>query len=207
MKYIHVKNLEKYHPGYTERNLIWCKIHFSMISGDPDFEMLDELDQWRFVKLIMLELQSRGPVPVDQKYLERKGFNFKKRAMSLTLQELQDFIEVRNAQDDECVRIEGGSAPLSSSTSISISSLKRSAIPENKDEVVSYFSELGCNGVSGDRFYDYFCSNGWMVGRHKMKDWKAAARNWINRDREKKPSSFQKLKNRSEEIAKEIAHL
>ena len=28
-------------------------------------------------------------------------------------------------------------------------------------------------------FFDHFTSNGWMVGgKSKMKDWKAAARNW-----------------------------
>ena len=30
------------------------------------------------------------------------------------------------------------------------------------------------------KFYNYFQSNGWLVGgRTKMKDWKAAARNWM----------------------------
>ena len=205
MKYIHVKNLEKYHPGYTERNLIWCKIHFSMISGDPNFEMLDELDQWRFVKFIMLELQSRGPVPIDQKYLERKGFNFKKRSMLLTIQELQKFIEVRNAQDEGCVTQDGKCVATSISTSIS--SLKRNNIPKDQEEATEYFLSLGADDIAAQRFYDYFCSNGWMVSRHKMKDWKAAARNWVNRDKEKKQTSASKLKNRAKEIAKEIEHL
>jgi len=31
-------------------------------------------------------------------------------------------------------------------------------------------------------FLDYYDSNGWMVGKSKMKDWKAAARNWSRRD-------------------------
>ena len=31
-------------------------------------------------------------------------------------------------------------------------------------------------------FYDHFTANGWMVGgKSKMKDWKAAARNWSRR--------------------------
>jgi hypothetical protein len=44
-------------------------------------------------------------------------------------------------------------------------------------EVVDYFEEIG--GSEPERFYDHFESNGWKVGgKTKMKDWKAAARNW-----------------------------
>lgn len=32
-----------------------------------------------------------------------------------------------------------------------------------------------------EKFYDYYESNGWRVGRNKMKDWEAAARNWIRK--------------------------
>lgn len=30
--------------------------------------------------------------------------------------------------------------------------------------------------------FDYYESNGWLVGKNKMKDWQAAVRNWIRRD-------------------------
>lgn len=29
-----------------------------------------------------------------------------------------------------------------------------------------------------DRFWDYYQSIGWKVGKHDMKDWKAAVRTW-----------------------------
>lgn len=183
MKFVHVKNLDKYHPGYQDRYLIWCKLHFSMLGGDPLFEMLCEIDQWRFVKLIMLELQSRGPVPLDQKYLERKGFDFKKRSMSLTLQDLHEFIEVRNTNDKDGVT--PTDEVVATSTSISISLLKRSDVPKSIDEAIEYFLEIGSTKIAATRFFDYFTSIGWMVGKsHRMKDWKAAARNWVNRDKE-----------------------
>lgn len=34
------------------------------------------------------------------------------------------------------------------------------------------------NGVDAQRFVDYYESNGWRVGKNKMKDWKAAVRTW-----------------------------
>lgn len=96
MQYLQVNNLEKYHPNYKDRSLIWCKIYFSMINGDPEFELLEELDQWRFVKFVMLQLQTKKPVPIDNEYLSRKGFNNKKRSILLTIQMLHNFVEVRN---------------------------------------------------------------------------------------------------------------
>ena len=32
--------------------------------------------------------------------------------------------------------------------------------------------------MDAERFVDYYTSNGWMVGKNKMKDWKAAVRTW-----------------------------
>jgi len=95
MDYLHIKNLEKYHPHYKDRKLIWCKAYFAMLNADPEFEMLCETDKWRFLAFIMLELQIKKPVPLDESYLVRKGFNFKKRSMSLTLQMLHTLIEIR----------------------------------------------------------------------------------------------------------------
>ena len=36
-----------------------------------------------------------------------------------------------------------------------------------------------------EQFVDFYESKGWMVGKTKMKDWKAAARNWARREIER----------------------
>lgn len=102
-KFVHVKNLNKYHPGYKDRNLLWCKIYFSMINADPAFEMINETDKWRFVTFIMLELQTKKPIPLGTPYLKRKGFNLK-RPISLTLQVLHNFIEVVTVDKKACAK-------------------------------------------------------------------------------------------------------
>jgi hypothetical protein len=95
MKFVHIKNLEKYHPGYKDRTLHWAKIYFKMVQGDPDCELItNEIDWGRLVKLIVLELEAKRPIPIDDTYLARKGFDLKLRSMSLTLQMLQNFIEI-----------------------------------------------------------------------------------------------------------------
>ena len=38
------------------------------------------------------------------------------------------------------------------------------------------------NNVEFEAFYDFYESKNWMVGKNKMKDWKAAVRNWERRE-------------------------
>ena len=45
------------------------------------------------------------------------------------------------------------------------------------EEVQAYCQERG-NKVDAQRWYDYYSSNGWKVGRNPMKDYKAAIRTW-----------------------------
>lgn len=45
------------------------------------------------------------------------------------------------------------------------------------DDVSAYCSERR-NGINAQRFVDYYDSTGWKVGKHPMKDWKAAVRTW-----------------------------
>lgn len=49
--------------------------------------------------------------------------------------------------------------------------------PPTLEEVKAYCLERQ-NGVDAERFIDYYTSNGWLVGKNKMKDWKAAVRTW-----------------------------
>jgi len=99
MEYIHIRNLERYHPGYRDRELQWAKIRFGLVQGDPEFEMIiEEIDKWRFVALICLELAAKKPLPNSERYWRSKGFNLKKRDMSLTLQVLHNFLEYHTQQ-------------------------------------------------------------------------------------------------------------
>ncbi len=99
-KFIHIRNLEKYHPGYKDRKLIWGKILFNMVQGDPDCEMItNEVDWGRLIKFILLELQAQKPLPLDKDYLLKKGFNLKQRNIELTLQALYKFIEIKESNE------------------------------------------------------------------------------------------------------------
>ena len=58
-------------------------------------------------------------------------------------------------------------------------------IPPSEIHIKIYFNEKGFPPIEAEKFFNYYESNGWLVGgKTKMKDWKAAARNWIiNKER------------------------
>ena len=55
--------------------------------------------------------------------------------------------------------------------------------PPTLQEVKDYCLKMGYTHVDAERFIDYYTSNGWMVGKNRMKDWKAAVRNWDRREK------------------------
>ncbi len=54
------------------------------------------------------------------------------------------------------------------------------AIPPSLEHLIIYFNEKEFSAIEAEKFFNYFESNGWLVGgKSPMKDWKAGARNWM----------------------------
>jgi hypothetical protein len=59
-------------------------------------------------------------------------------------------------------------------------------VPPTLDDVRLYFYEKGeRQATEPAKFHAYYESNGWMVGKNKMKSWQAAANGWISRNADK----------------------
>ena len=57
--------------------------------------------------------------------------------------------------------------------------------PPTRAEIEGFIRENGLE-IDADRFLYYYQSNGWMVGRNPMRDWKAVIRSWAAKDRKEK---------------------
>lgn len=62
--------------------------------------------------------------------------------------------------------------------------------PPTIEEVQSYCQERK-NGIDAESFIDYYTARNWMLGKVKMKDWKAAVRTW-ERNNHSQPKSKEK---------------
>lgn len=54
--------------------------------------------------------------------------------------------------------------------------------PPSVDDVRAYCQERK-NSVDPQKFVDFYSSKGWMIGKNKMRDWKAAVRTWERAER------------------------
>ena len=57
--------------------------------------------------------------------------------------------------------------------------------PPTPDEVQAYLDSQKAKFFDGEQFCDFYTARGWLIGKNKMKDWRAAVRTWIRRDKEK----------------------
>lgn len=90
--------------------------------------------------------------------------------------------QVRLGQDRDRIELGEGSIGEDNEDSAAPPHTRKRFTPPTVDEVREYCFERG-NSVDPQRFVDYYTSNGWMVGKNKMKDWKAAVRNWEQKDK------------------------
>ena len=58
---------------------------------------------------------------------------------------------------------------------------KKRFVPPTQAEIGAYVREAKLT-MDPQEFVDYYTANGWKVGSHAMKDWRAAARNWARKE-------------------------
>lgn len=75
-------------------------------------------------------------------------------------------------------RKSGGSDPDLSDPDINDTEIKRvGKIPPALEEVIQFCKERG-NIVNPEKWFNYYQSIGWMIGKRKMVDWKASIQKW-----------------------------
>ena len=80
--------------------------------------------------------------------------------------------------------LHSSSSPPSQSSKNKSTKKKKRFIPPKLEETKAFFQEQKSTTQNAEMFQNHFESNGWLVGgKTKMKDWKAAARNWILRSK------------------------
>lgn len=183
MKYVHIRNLERYQPGYKDRDHIWAKIHYRMLI-DPDTKFLSEVGFSRLVKLIVMETYLKKPLPLSERYLTSINFDFGLESLSSTLEELSQFIEIIDVTEEKisCVTEERRGEERRGEKKREICTLpKERSVGFKKPSIEEVKAHFGGKGfpAEADKFFDYYEANGWRVGRNPMKNWQSAVANWL----------------------------
>lgn len=122
-----------------------------------------------------------------------------KDGLNVSVQTVLQYIN-ENANDNENDNEE--SLPRIVDESYHDSSKSKRFAPPTIEEVRAYCRDRN-NGVNPDKWYDFYASKGWMVGKNKMKDWKASVRTWEqeNKPQKEEPKEPEKT---VQELAREL---
>jgi len=65
------------------------------------------------------------------------------------------------------------------SVSVSVTDKKeiKGFVKPTIEQLKEYMTEQGMNDIA-ENWLNHYEANGWMVGKNKMKDWKASVRTW-----------------------------
>jgi len=95
--------------------------------------------------------------------------------------------EMKAMGDEDILLLHNKLHDCSLSDRIGIASkVKESKVKQSKANIyriptvgeISKYCEERNNGIDSEHFHDFYSSKGWMIGKNKMKDWKAAVRTW-----------------------------
>ena len=131
-------------------------------------------------------IQSDRYKPTD--YIEEKSMLGLKQNKAYTLDEeqmvtkcIQD-VAIGKVREDKVSVVEGSVGEKREEKT-------KRFTPPTLDEVEQYCLERA-NGINAQAFIDFYESKGWMIGKNKMKDWKAAVRTWERKNKESKTDAY-----------------
>jgi len=185
----------------------WFRL-YNEFAFDPKIQTLSETLQRRFIMLLCLQnnndLQKLTPDEIafalritpeelseTQKIFIKKGFiddeftilNWDKRQY-ISDNSTQRVRKHRQKQDEtlqkrsETVTV---TPPEQNRYRTDTEQKKKRFSPPALEKVAEYCTKRN-NKISPKTFIDFYTANGWMIGKNKMKDWKASVRTWEQRN-------------------------
>ena len=168
----------------------WIKVYRNLFSN-PEWAGLSDAEKGHLVSIWILAADKAGTIPDDPSVVQRM-------CMLTGTPNINKFIElgfllptgnhVVDTLTPTGCQLDAPETETETEKSKEKPKAKRFA-PPTQNEVLDYMLEKGNSGKEAGRFIDFYESKGWLVGRNKMKDWKAAVRNWIGNDSSKSTQS------------------
>jgi len=198
-QYFKVKNWDEF-QHYKDRNPPWIKLHNHLLD-DYDFECLSDSAKGHLLCIWMLASRTKNLMPMDVTWISKKiGSTSKVNLNALVSSGFLVMVQVAsNTLQDESHNATGLVPSVEESrgeTEKSRAENNKRFTPPTHNEAFDYFSEKGLSSSEqANKFINFYEMKGWMVGKNKMKDWKAAIRNWISNNKSITPRNSQQPEN------------
>ena len=170
MTYIRVKNWKKF-QHYKDRCPPWIKLHVNILN-DRQFVALDDASQSLLMLLWILASEDDGFIPYDKDDI---CFRLRKDEICINRLVKDGFLALASERSSE------------TETETETDGQKRFIKPTEK-QVKEYAKSIEYD-IDPERFISHYESKGWMIGKSKMKSWKAAITTWKKNDKQEKGQS------------------
>ena len=199
-----IRNWDRY-QHYKDRSPIWVKLYARDLVSSEDWITWDDASRCLAVASIALASRYHPASTEDRGCFEVNSLEYVQKSCSLN--QLPDFKPLIDSRflvviDDASNLLAERYQPARQRREEESREEKRREdkddppgppkggrvkfTPPTIDEVEDYRREKNLPNLYPEQFVDFYESKGWMVGKNKMKDWKAAARNWDRTEKAKK---------------------
>jgi len=125
----------------------------------------------------------------QKKLIQSKSQAGKASAKARADKKLQSATGVEHVLKSVATEVQRNSTNKTEQNRTEQSKIKSRFAPPTQEEVASYCLERN-NGVDSVKWFNFYSAKGWMIGKTKMKDWKAAVRTWEENKTTTKKSTF-----------------
>jgi hypothetical protein len=198
-QYLSIPNWENL-QHYKDRTPPWIKLHNELLE-DYEFECLPDASKAHLLCIWLLASRTENKIKADSRWIQRKigansdvdikglvdaGFlqlnqevtECKQDASNMPQVMQQSAIPEREGEERES-RVEGDSKPAKKSG-------RSVFVIPTPEELVSYFMSKESTSAEAQKFFNFYESKGWKVGKNKMEKWKSSASGWITRSKDNK---------------------
>jgi len=148
-------------------------------------KILNQLVEWKFIKMIEKSKNQYSANIIALSFFNKALDKALDKALSKhatkqsesTVQSIDSIIkQVTNKQynKEQVTR-------LKKSCDLFLDEKSKRFSPPTLEEIKVYCSERN-NSIDSEKFRDFYESKNWMIGKNKMKDWKACVRTWEKKD-------------------------
>lgn len=188
MKYLSVRNWEKFQHYKAERPS-WIKFYASLLH-DYAFLSLSDEARGHLCMIWLLAAETGNRIPADPEWVRQQIGS--KKAPNLEKLVNLSFLRPCNFLNNSEKSCEKGPSEVETETEKETETEGVATAPAQDrrngfktptfDEVRNYIEEKSYD-VDPVKWFGYYTSNGWKVGRNPMRDWKAAVITWTRKDR------------------------
>lgn len=158
----------------------------SFTNNDKDFFMSDE----RIAEFLDVHPKSANRILrglIEKRYVVKTSCDGRQRRLRSTLHYVTSEV-TQTLPQNQHQSYHTNNNDLYTSDKSEVAHIKQSKrfVKPSINEIDDYCRERG-NAVDPERFWNFYESKGWMVGKSKMKDWKACVRTWEKPDQRQTP--------------------